>query len=195
MRIQIKGGNLEAIIPVGMNISRADEFVIKKKDWIKKNFSKPLKQQGCFYRGEKLEIKQNYDLFSKKIVVQLSGNNLVLTCPAGRDINTIKVYNTWLYSKAKEYIPERVKELAEKYRFFYNKLFIKKQRSRWGSCSSKKNVSFNYKLMRFRKEVIDYVIVHELCHLLQLNHSKNFWNLVEQILPNFKELRHELKTL
>lgn len=153
------------------------------------------KPQECYYRGEKLEILKDVNNNSKKVTVKLEGNSLVLSCPAGKEINTLKVYKAWLLKKALEYIPIRVKELAAKYSFIYNKLFVKKQRTRWGSCSSKKNLSFNYKLMKFRKEVIDYVIIHELCHLRQLNHSQKFWALVEQILPNYKALRAELKTV
>ncbi|MDR3628564.1 MAG: M48 family metallopeptidase, partial [Ignavibacteriaceae bacterium] len=74
-----------------------------------------------------------------------------------------------------------------------NKVTIRNQKTRWGSCSARGNLSFNFNLVRYRKEIIDYVIVHELCHLKEMNHSNKFWNLVEKICPDYKALRRELK--
>lgn len=76
----------------------------------------------------------------------------------------------------------------------FNKLFVKKQRSVWGSCSSKKNINFNLLLCLCPENVIDYIVVHELCHLKQLNHSKQFWAEVEKIFPKHKEAKNWLKT-
>jgi predicted metal-dependent hydrolase len=86
----------------------------------------------------------------------------------------------------------RTQQLAELYGFKFNKVSVKKLKSRWGSCSSKNNLSFNYKLMHFNTKVIDYVIVHELCHLIEMNHSKNFWLLVQKIIPDYKVCKREL---
>ncbi|HEY6906360.1 MAG TPA: M48 family metallopeptidase, partial [Ignavibacteriaceae bacterium] len=65
---------------------------------------------------------------------------------------------------------------------------------RWGSCSASGNISLNYKLMKYRKELIDYVIIHELCHLKEMNHSKKFWKLVEGLVTEYKSLKRELKS-
>lgn len=73
------------------------------------------------------------------------------------------------------------------------RISIRQQRTRWGSCSSKGNLNFNGHLINLPLELVDYVIVHELCHLKQLNHSPAFWALVEDILPNFRHLRRQLK--
>ncbi|WP_105614057.1 M48 family metallopeptidase [Vallitalea okinawensis] len=70
------------------------------------------------------------------------------------------------------------------------KIRIKNQRKRWGSCSSKKNLNFNWRLSMMPIEVIEYIVVHEMCHLIHLNHSKDFWQLVEKFLPDYK-LRQE----
>lgn len=79
------------------------------------------------------------------------------------------------------------------YTFLYKKVTIKNQFSRWGSCSRKGNLNFNYRIVFLPPEQADYLIVHELCHLGEFNHSKNFWDLVEKTTPNWKKLRHELK--
>lgn len=92
-----------------------------------------------------------------------------------------------LADKALKYIPERVKYYAEIIGVSYGKITIRHQKTRWGSCSSKGNLNFNCLLMLAPKEVIDYVVVHELCHRKEMNHSKAFWREVEHILPNYRE--------
>lgn len=77
----------------------------------------------------------------------------------------------------------------------YRRVFIKNSKSRWGSCSSAGNLNFNYKLIFLPQEVMDYVIVHELCHLAVFNHGPEFWELVGRALPNHKELRSALRRL
>ena len=98
-----------------------------------------------------------------------------------------------LKKRAKEYIPGRVQILASEHGLKYNKSRITSARSRWGSCSSKKNLNFSYRLMLTPGDVIDYVIIHELAHLKHMNHSKNFWNQVESMMSNYKEKEKWLK--
>ena len=88
--------------------------------------------------------------------------------------------------EAKAYLPQRVKELAESRGFVYRNVRIKNQKTRWGSCSAKHNLNFNMRLMMAPPDAIDSVIIHELCHLQVLSHSKAFWNLVERHCPDFK---------
>ena len=82
----------------------------------------------------------------------------------------------------------------EIYQFSYNKIYIKNQKTRWGSCSGKKNLSFNYRILFLPKKLQDYIIVHELCHLKELNHSKRFWSLVARVFPDYQNIRNELRT-
>ncbi len=81
------------------------------------------------------------------------------------------------------------------YNFTYHRVSIRNQRSRWGSCSSEGNLNFNCKLMCVSNELREYVIAHELCHLKEMNHSPAFWKLVEKTVPNYKELRRQLKNI
>jgi len=97
--------------------------------------------------------------------------------------------------KAKKIITERVNHFGKLYGFEFDRISIRSQRTRWGSCSKNGNLNFNYKLIYLSEEIMDYVIVHELCHLDQFNHSKRFWFLVSEIIPDYKELRRELKKL
>lgn len=97
--------------------------------------------------------------------------------------------------KAGEYARLRLKYWNNYYNFSYNNITIKNTKSRWGSCSKKGNLNFNYKIVLLPQELADYIIVHELCHLGEMNHSANFWKLVERTFPNYKVLRKELKKL
>lgn len=77
--------------------------------------------------------------------------------------------------------------------FSINRVVIKNQKTRWGSCSKSRNLNFNYKIVYLSEVLADYIIVHELCHLKEMNHSYRFWNLVEAIIPDWKKRRKQLK--
>jgi predicted metal-dependent hydrolase len=94
---------------------------------------------------------------------------------------------------ALDFVQRRIEFLNKKYGFVYNRVSIKNQRTRWGSCSKKGNLNFNYKIALLPERLSDYLIVHELCHLKEFNHSENFWNLVSKTVPNYLELRKELR--
>lgn len=98
-----------------------------------------------------------------------------------------------LTQRAKEYIPGRVRYYAGIMGVSYGRITIRKQKSLWGSCSAKGNLNFNCLLMMTPEDVIDYVVVHELCHRKQMNHSKVFWNEVGKVLPDYNERRKKLK--
>ena len=105
----------------------------------------------------------------------------------------IKRYSLKKKIIAKAFVLERVRHFNQFYKFKLNKVFIKNQKTRWGSCSSKGNLNFNYKIIYLKPELANYLIVHELCHLRQLNHSKKFWALVAQQIPNYAKINKELK--
>lgn len=89
----------------------------------------------------------------------------------------------------------RLRHFNTVYKFSWNTVTIKNTSSRWGSCSKQKNLNFNYRIIYLPKELADYLVVHELCHLGELNHSANFWKLVEKSIPNYRDLRKRLKNI
>jgi len=88
--------------------------------------------------------------------------------------------------KAYSFVLKKVNKICKKYGFTYNKINIKNQKTKWGSCSKKKNLNFNYKIIFLPEKTAEYIIVHELCHLKIFNHSQKFWNLVDSIMPGYK---------
>lgn len=97
--------------------------------------------------------------------------------------------------EARKIISIKLEKFNKFYNLSYDKVFIRNQSTRWGSCSSKNNLNFNYRVVYLRDDLIDYLVVHELCHLAQMNHSGDFWSLVEKKIPNYKELSKELRII
>jgi predicted metal-dependent hydrolase len=95
--------------------------------------------------------------------------------------------------EARAIIHARLTHFNSHYNHPVKRVFIKNSKSRWGSCSSAGNLNFNYKLLFVPPEVLDYVVVHELCHLKEFNHGPEFWAKVAEVLPNHKDLRRLLR--
>lgn len=194
LRLQISSGGLEMILPYGYNLFSAENFLSGKKSWIKKHLIKRNNKQEKFLLfGNEISVVQEFDFFIKKHRTRYEKNILTITSPPNNNVEIKKLYELWLKHQAKNYLIDRVNALAAKYHFAINKISIRGQKTRWGSCSARRNLSFNYKLIQYRKEIIDYVIVHELCHLLEMNHSKKFWILVERLCPDYRILKSDLK--
>ena len=95
--------------------------------------------------------------------------------------------------RAKRIFPERTAYFALRMGVYFGRITIREQKTRWGSCSSKGNLNFNWKLVLLAPELLDYVVVHELAHRREMNHSKDFWKIVEAELPDYRERRRRLK--
>lgn len=95
--------------------------------------------------------------------------------------------------RARDLAEKRIEHFNKICGFKFNKINIKNQKTRWGSCSKKGNLNFNYKIALLPEKLADYIIIHELCHLKEFNHSQKFWNLVAKIIPNYIEAKSELK--
>ncbi len=100
-----------------------------------------------------------------------------------------------LKEKARALVLTKLEFFNQYYNFKYNKVAIRAQSTRWGSCSGKANLNFNFKVVRLPENLLDYIVVHELCHLKEFNHSKDFWNLVGETIPDFKNRVKELKKI
>lgn len=96
---------------------------------------------------------------------------------------------------AKAFVEKRLPELNMYYGHEYQRVTIKNQKTRWGSCSQKKNINIHYRVVHLRPDLADYVLTHELCHLKEMNHSRAFWNLVAETIPHYRVLRAELQNI
>lgn len=162
--IRIKeNGDVEVRAPYYVTDKQIDNFVKSKSDWI-------------------IEKRQ-------EVLEYLS--TLPETTP--ETAARIEYFEKKFRKAAKDYIPYRVEYFHQFTGGHYTSITIRDQKSRWGSCSGTGTLSFNYRLMMAPPKILDYVVVHELCHLTHMNHSKDFWNMVGSILPDYKESKKWLK--
>ena len=100
-----------------------------------------------------------------------------------------------LKETARALVKNRLEYFNQHYKFVFGKVAIRNQRSRWGSCSSKGNLNFNFRIATLPSDLADYIIVHELCHRGQFNHSQKFWDLISETIPNYEELIINLRKI
>ena len=100
-----------------------------------------------------------------------------------------------LKQQARCLVQEKIAQINQLYNFSFNRICVKNHKSRWGSCSKKGNLNFNYKIMHLPADLAEYIVAHELCHLRELNHSARFWALVARAVPDYKERRRKLKAV
>ena len=189
--------------PRWVSLDFINSFVIKHTDWIEKRKKEIGKKQA---RTKKFVDGDEFLFLGKKYILSrihpVQGRTLdkskILITEEGvlylsESINDPKsVLEKWYKKQAKDVIVKRVDELAQKHGFLYNRIRITSARTRWGSCSSKKNLNFSWRLIMVPQEVIDYVVVHELTHLKHMDHSSAFWRAVEALCPNYKQCRKRL---
>lgn len=131
-------------------------------------------------------INQKKDWILKRVQKFLSSPLRFIKNSSKKDYKKYKI-------EALKLVEERLAFYNQQYNFKYNRISIRNQKSRWGSCSRQGNLNFNYKIFFLPPEIRDYIVVHELCHLQEFNHSQNFWDLVKITVPNYKEIRKSLK--
>lgn len=184
-----------------------------KKDWIEKNFAKfselaekfpdkKIKAYETFpFMGKDRNLKVVITLH-KKPFVSVTEENLLLHIPRNdwSANSLISEHPTALKEIRHFYKRESVQFLSDRLKFWSQQMGLqpsqvkfREQRTRWGSCSSKKIINLNWRLIVFAQEIIDYVIVHELAHLQHMDHSQRFWSLVEAHIPEYKSIMKTLK--
>ncbi len=173
-------------------VAKHKEWIIRKRDEIFSRDPKFVKKE--FVDGEGfLYLGKNYKLTivnrQHEPLVFKNGFYLLKTyLPIAKEI-----FINWYKEKAYEKISERVEWYARKRGFKYNRINITNAQKRWGSCSSKGNLNFSWRLIMAPLPVIDYVVVHELVHLEEKNHSKLFWDKVKMLMPDYKKHKIWLK--
>lgn len=208
-RLTLKFGpqdGLQVVVPSQLSLApeEIEKLLHSKKHWILRYWLRypqlalPPKQHFTdgdllLYLGRRYPLALTYKSNGKRLVVQgitpqqQLGVGLPERFRLEQDADAItQALEAWYWEQASTYILPRATQLATSHGFRFGKATIRDQKTRWGSCSSQGNLNFNWRLMMAPPEVIDYIILHELCHLKQMNHSRQFWQLVESHCPGYQ---------
>ena len=194
----MKDGAVVVKAPIKAKDDQINQFVLSKQGWIQS------KVNACLLTNARFKDIINYDkvlVYGNKYSILLAdtkkielGDGLQIIFP--KKIvpeHRLKHLKTWLKKLAKRSLEARIYQIAEKLNFVFNSFKITDSKGRWGSCSSRKQININYRVIMLPPAVIDYILVHELCHLAEMNHSKRFWRLVGQCYPSFNAAKMNLK--
>lgn len=145
------------------------------------------------YRGQELALRVVADPLSARSRIEEAEGELVLRrCPDDPRYPR-ELLNDWYRQKAAQAFSERAEHWSRAMGLSFNRIAIKDQRSLWGSCSAQGNLNFNWRVVMAPPEVLDYLVIHELAHLREMNHSRSFWREVASYCPDFRERRRWLK--
>ncbi len=143
--------------------------------------------------GNPVKLFVEHDPSARHGTAILCGGELRLVISDSSQRAVKLLFTAWCLARAKEVIPRRVAELNAEGHFSYSRIGVRNQRSRWGSCSRRGTLSFNWRLILAPPNVMDYIIYHELAHLTEMNHSVRFWRIVEHHFPGFRQAEKWLK--
>lgn len=204
--ISVNKGEVIAHAPLKLSEQKIRDFVEQKLAWIKKIVEKQRLRSN--YQNKNYEAGEMFLFLGNEYILDfqqpLAGNVQIKE-------NTLQVYlgknaamagnKVWIHRQLKQwYVQQAVEYLADKTEFFAEKLGLRYQsikvryyKSKWGSCSTRGDIHYNYLIILAPPMIVDYIVVHELAHLKQHNHSPKFWQLVATILPHYQQCRKWLK--
>ena len=201
--LQVKNQEVVLSVPRFVSDGEIDNIIERKINWInnklaiEKTNSLDIKRK--YENGDKfLYFGSEYSLIikdSNKDNVYLYKNNIIVEVNNNFNATYIRnILKTWYISESKKYLIKTNSYYEILIGVEANKLLFGKYKSKWGSCNSKKIISYDWRIIMAPLEVIHYLIIHELCHIKYLNHSNNFWNTVEKYMANYKLQKQWLKT-
>lgn len=192
-------------IPYSVSYNSAIAFIHEQEEWIiktQKKISETKDKRTRFTPNTKFKTAEHELVFilSNKTKIHITNTQINVEYFSEEEFSTVEMQNyirkgiiEALRFEAKKYLPQRTEYLANKHNFKFNKISVRNATTRWGSCSGKNNISLNVHLMRLPEHLIDYIILHELCHTVEKNHGKNFWALLDKVSGNAKALDKEVK--
>jgi predicted metal-dependent hydrolase len=199
---------LEVVVPKRFRVSRVPSLVEKNSQWIERAFRKAEVLHGKIGPAEDWQRPEEIGFLAldltwrvvsrrddtKPVILEESSDRTLVLHGAINDGGACQVaLKRWLTDKAKAYLIPKLKQVSDETGFSYSSVSIRQQKTRWGSCSSRRSISLNARLLFLPPELVRYVLVHELCHTRHLNHSPNFWRLVASYLPDYRRIDRQLR--
>ncbi|MGN7610742.1 M48 family metallopeptidase [Magnetococcales bacterium HHB-1] len=202
MTLQVSNsGEVALRIPKAATRDLCDLFVFEQWFWLKKMLHQAgeKKQQDkqpslgdkLPYLGREITLTLQKDIKDRGII--LRDNQLYIPEIFFQKERITTVLEQWYRHQAASYLRQNLKRWADEMGLIYHRVTIRGQKTRWGSCSAKGNINLNWQLMFFPEPVIDYVLIHELCHRRHLDHSADFWRMVSRYMPDYKQHQRALK--
>ena len=188
-------GSVEVKAPLNCSKERIEKFLAEKSDWIEKYVTENKA------KSEQFKFSGNIPFMGKMLPVSegecfMFSEEAGFTVPSGRSIKECLPQLEYIYRKAAaDYLPKRVWHFSEIMGVSPSAVKINGAEKRWGSCSGRGTINFSWRLMAASPESIDYVVVHEMSHLTELNHSPRFWKIVADVLPDYKERQAALSEI
>lgn len=190
IRISLHGSSVRVSQPAWLPYSAGESFVKSRVSWVLEH----IKPQENFQDGQQIGIRHTLKFVPGDSLKYRNKDNLLeITYPQGTGKDALNKFisekvEDVLRKEAESYLPERTTQLADMFNFKFSKVSVRKLKRRWGSCNSKKQIIFNYRLMSLDTLHIDYVILHELTHTVHMNHGPDFWAHMESVLANSKRI-------
>jgi predicted metal-dependent hydrolase len=189
-------GSLRVTVPRWGSRREARDFVARQQRWIERERQRVLQEHGSrewrdgsevWLHGQRVRVT----VTSKGDDVAIAYGDRRVSAPRGADVRGAIEQD--LRQLARQELEPRLRELAAHHDLRPGRVSIRNQRSRWGSCAREGNIALNFRLVQMPPDIRDYVLLHELMHLRQQNHSRRFWRLVEHVCPGFKEAERWLR--
>jgi predicted metal-dependent hydrolase len=149
--------------------------------------------EAFLYMGRNYSLQIILDEKVRLPETKLSRGKLCVTSYSKEEAVIKKAIENWYWDKAKEKVKERVKYYQSQFDVKPKRIMIKDQLKRWGSCTKDQQLFFNWKCIMAPSPVLDYIVVHEMCHMVYMNHSKEFWGLLKRVLPAYEQWKEWLK--
>ena len=192
---------LEVVVPVGFKRSEIPKIVQSKAGWIRKNLERtPLFEKltrpdsvQLMLMGETWSVEYFTSDARRVKVSEQGGNVLSLTGPVSDPITVAGALNQWLQKRAKAVLAPWLGELSAELALPFRRVSVRRQKTKWGSCSAEKSISLNRNLLFLAEPLARYVLVHELCHVRRLDHSQRFWSLLETFEPDARKTAAQVR--
>jgi predicted metal-dependent hydrolase len=209
LRVTFKHG-LVVVVPRGYDTGKIPEILERKKHWIRAAIDRAEAQRKFVQAEPSWSLPLQIQLPAVGVTWHVSGKQTGAPWAAVRELgaNRLLIFGAihdqsacraalarWLMRQTRESLVPRLQTLSLKTGLRYNRIFVKRPRTRWASCSRRRSVSLNAKLLFLPPDLVDYVIIHELCHLEEMNHSRRFWALVAHHSPDFRDLDRRLREM
>ncbi len=185
------------IVPMRTTSAQIDDMLRCKSDWIEKKLQYFRYRKSLAIQLQPDEILLYGDVYTfrhdpalgRKVVMNRSAK----TISSGRDLLDPATREKWYREEARRAISRRLRRYSKEHNLWYNLLYIRAQKTRWGSCSARKNLSFNWRLVQVPPRILDYVVAHELVHAQHFDHSEAFWDKLKEVYPDYEEAREWLE--